>query len=64
MALLDILLYAVMGLLVLTLIAGLVTLWRGSDASRSSSNKLMRARVFLQFLAILILFLGVYVFGR
>ncbi len=57
-------LYVVMGLLVLTLIAGLVTLWRGDEASRSYSNRLMRARVLLQFIAVILILLGLYVFGR
>ncbi len=64
MALIDILIFVAMGLVLLTLIAGLVTLWRGDEASRSMSNKLMRLRVVLQFAAIILIALAVFVFQR
>ncbi len=39
----------------LTLAFGIYTLFRGGDFGRSYSNKLMRLRVVLQFVAIVIL---------
>ena len=39
----------------LTLCAGIYTLFRGGDFARSHSNKLMRLRVVLQFVAVLVL---------
>ena len=39
----------------LTLFVGLFALFRGGDFGRSYSNKLMRLRVLLQFIAILVL---------
>ena len=40
---------------VLTLFVGLYALFRGGDFGRSYSNKLMRLRVALQFLAVVVL---------
>ncbi len=39
----------------ITLCFGLYALFRGGDFGRSNSNKLMRLRVVLQFIAVLIL---------
>lgn len=39
----------------LALVGGLYALYRGGDFGRSHSNKLMRLRVLLQFIAVLIL---------
>jgi uncharacterized membrane protein len=39
----------------ITLLIGLYALFRGGDFGRSYSNKLMRLRVLLQFIAILVL---------
>lgn len=39
----------------LTLVGGLVALYRGGDFGRSYSNKLMRLRVVLQFVAVIVL---------
>ena len=39
----------------ITLCFGLYALFRGGDFGRSNSNKLMRLRVILQFVAVLIL---------
>ncbi len=39
----------------LALLGGLYALYRGGDFGRSYSNKLMRLRVLLQFIAVLIL---------
>ena len=39
----------------LTLCVGVYSLFRGGDFARSHSNKLMRLRVVLQFVAVLVL---------
>jgi uncharacterized membrane protein len=39
----------------ITLFVGLYALFRGGDFGRSNSNKLMRLRVVLQFVAVVIL---------
>lgn len=44
-----------LGAVLLTLAAGLYALFKGGDFGRSYSNKLMRLRVVLQFVAVLIL---------
>ncbi len=41
-----------------TLCVGIYSLFRGGDFARSHSNKLMRLRVMLQFVAVLILVAG------
>jgi len=51
----DFLIPLALAAVLLTLIAGLVALYRGGDFGRSYSNKLMRLRVVLQFVAILVL---------
>ncbi|MCR5874324.1 twin transmembrane helix small protein [Phenylobacterium sp. J426] len=55
MDLVNLVIFAVLGLLLLVLAAGLYALFRGGDFGRSYSNKLMRLRVLVQFVAILIL---------
>ena len=42
------------------LMAGLYTLWKGGDISRSWSNRLMRMRVLAQFVAIIIIMTVLY----
>ena len=42
------------------LIAGLYSMWRGGDFSRKWSNKLMRLRVMLQAVAIVIIMIGFF----
>ncbi len=44
----------------LTLGVGIYSLFRGGDFARSHSNKLMRLRVVLQFVAILVLMTAFY----
>jgi hypothetical protein len=44
----------------LILLAGLYTLWKGGDVSRSWSNRLMRMRVLAQFVAIIIIMTVLY----
>jgi len=43
-----------------TLCVGIYSLFRGGDFARSYSNKLMRLRVALQFLAVLVLMTAFY----
>ena len=52
------------GVVALVLVAGLYTLFKGGDVSRSWSNKLMRARVVAQFVAILIIMAVFYFTGH
>jgi len=58
---LNILIYLVMGAVVVILGAGLWNMTRGGDPNLS--QKLMRARVIAQFIAIILLVLAVAVFG-
>ncbi len=52
---LTIALYVVIAALFLVLAAGVVNLVRTDDKARSRSNKLMRLRVLMQFVAVLLL---------
>ena len=56
----DILIYVALAAVAITLAAGIYSLYRGGDFGRSYSNKLMRLRVLLQFIAILILVAAFY----
>lgn len=51
----DILVPASLAAVLIDLGAGLYALFRGGDFGRSYSNKLMRLRVVLQFIAIIVL---------
>ena len=51
----DILIPVSLGAVLLALAGGLYALYRGGDFGRSYSNRLMRLRVVLQFLAIIVL---------
>jgi len=53
--LLNILIALALGAVLITLIFGLYALFRGGDYGRSNSNRLMRLRVLLQFIAVLLL---------
>ena len=44
--------------------AGLYTLWKGGDVSRTWSNRLMRMRVLAQFIAIVIIMIVLFVARR
>lgn len=57
---LNIVIYIVMGALVLILVAGLWSMFRGGG--RLSQN-LMRARVIVQFVAVILLMASIYFFG-
>lgn len=48
----------------LVLFAGLYTLFKGGDVSRSWSNRLMRLRVLAQFIAILLIIAVAYFSGH
>jgi hypothetical protein len=51
----DFLIPIMLGAVLITLCVGIFALFRGGDFGRSYSNKLMRLRVALQFLAVLVL---------
>lgn len=51
----DFLIPVALAAVLITLIAGLFALHRGGDFGRSYSNRLMRLRVLLQFIAIVVL---------
>ena len=48
----------------LILFAGVGTMWIGGDTGRAWSNRLMRYRVLAQFVAIIILFLALWLSGN
>ena len=54
----DILLYILLAVVFVVLCLGVFALFKGGDFGRSWSNKLMRARVVIQFAAILVLVAG------
>ncbi len=58
----PIILYIVMGLIVLVLVAGMASMWKGGSFNKRFGNKLMRSRVALQALAVLLLALMFFVF--
>ncbi|AZU02944.1 hypothetical protein X907_0396 [Glycocaulis alkaliphilus] len=60
---LDILLYILMGVVFVILCVGIYSLVRGGDFGRSWSNRLMRARVLFQFLAVLVIVAGFWAKG-
>lgn len=51
----NILIPVALAAVLLTLAAGLYALFKGGDFGRSYSNRLMRLRVLLQFVAVIIL---------
>jgi hypothetical protein len=55
MDLFDLLIPIALGAVFLTLCFGIYTLFKGGDFGRSWSNRAMRMRVLLQFVAILLL---------
>lgn len=57
-AFIDILLYILLAIVFVILAVGIFALFKGGDFGRSWSNKLMRARVLFQFIAILVLVVG------
>lgn len=61
---LDYILPVALGAVLVVLLLGIYSLFRGGDFARSYSNKLMRLRVLLQFIAILLIMATVYFAGR
>lgn len=55
---------AAMGLVLIVLIAGIINLMRTGDQARSRSNKLMRWRVAVQFVAVVLLMAGLWLKNR
>jgi hypothetical protein len=53
-----------LGAVLITLCVGLYSLFRGGDFARSNSNKLMRLRVLLQFIAVIVLMAAFWWRGR
>ncbi len=51
----DLLVPVALGAVLITLCVGIFALFKGGDFGRSYSNKLMRLRVALQFLAVVVL---------
>ena len=47
--------FILLGAVAIVLIMGIYTLFKGGDTSKKYANKLMQLRVFLQFIAIIIL---------
>jgi uncharacterized membrane protein len=56
----DVLIPLSLAAVTITLFVGLYALFRGGDFGRSNSNKLMRLRVVLQFVAVVILVAAFY----
>ena len=54
---LDIVIYIALAAVAVTLAFGIYSLYRGGDFARSYSNRLMRLRVLMQFIAVVILVL-------
>lgn len=57
---LDVLLPIALGAVFITLCLGIYSLFRGGEFARSYSNKLMRLRVALQFVAVVVLMAALY----
>ena len=60
----DTLIAIALGVVVIILVAGIVTLFREGNEARNWSNRLMRYRVLAQFAAILIIIGVLYFSGR
>lgn len=56
----DFLIPLTLGAVLIALALGLYALFRGGDFGRSWSNKLMRLRVLLQFIAVVVLVAAFY----
>jgi hypothetical protein len=64
MEIVDIFVFAALGLVVLALIAGLINLMFSGEKARSRSNQLMRLRVVAQFIAVIALMVGFWLKSR
>lgn len=60
----NILLILVMAAIVIVMLLGLVSLWKGGEFNRKHSNRLMRWRVMLQALAIALIGIALFLGGR
>ena len=54
--------FTLLGAVGIVLVLGIFTLFKGGSTSKKYSNKLMQLRVFLQFIAIIVLVLLAYFF--
>ena len=54
--------FSLLGAVAIVLIMGIYTLFKGGNTSKKYSNKLMKLRVLLQFIAIIVLVLLAYFF--
>ncbi len=54
--------FTLLGAVAIVLVMGIYTLFKGGNASKKYSNKLMQLRVLLQFVAIIVLVLMAYFF--
>ena len=54
--------FTLLGAVVIVLIMGIYTLFKGGNTSKKYSNKLMQLRVLLQFIAVIVLVLLAYFF--
>ena len=57
---LQLLIVVVMGATLVSLLYGLRTMMKGGDANLS--NKLMQLRIFLQFIAVVLIVVAIYIF--
>ncbi len=61
-SMLTVLLFVAMGITLVVLFTGLISMARGGAFNRRNSNRLMRLRVFFQGIAVLIFILLAFVF--
>lgn len=59
----NILIMIVVGAVFVVLCFGIYSLFRGGEYARNNSNKLMRLRVVLQFIAVCVIMLAIYLSG-
>ena len=54
--------FSLLGAVLIVLLMGIYTLFKGGDTSKKYANKLMQLRVLLQFIAIIVLVCMAYFF--
>ena len=54
--------FSLLGAVLIVLLMGIYTLFKGGDTSKKYANKLMQLRVLLQFIAIIVLVVMAYFF--
>ena len=64
MDLFDYLIFAALAAVATVLAFGIYSLFRGGDFGRSWSNKLMRLRVLMQFIAIIVIMVAIWAMQR